>query len=124
MAESDDLKVLAIDPLDCFEDFTVPIGDWLSRDTFDCDAYDKIAAYTRAFAAVSRHPLWDGRIRCLPRVAYNAIDDCGYFIFKIDNNGTTFLVGETLPEIDGHLGFVVGGKPNQNATGGGNGISL
>lgn len=110
--EAEGLKVVAISPLDFFDDYTLAITDWMGRDSYDATIADKVERYTEAFAAVSRHPYWDGRLRCLPRVGYNPAEDEGYFIFKIDNNGTTFLVGRTLPPVDEEMGIFIGGHPN------------
>jgi hypothetical protein len=44
---------------------------------------------------VAKHPEWESKLRNEPRVGYDAASDSRYVIFKIDDNGMRFLVGET-----------------------------
>lgn len=88
------MKVRAISPRDFFHEGTIDVFKWIGNSTERCEEF------MLAVAAVSRHELWEADIRQIPRVAYDVSSDSTYFIFKIDNNGSTFLVGRQLPTVD------------------------
>lgn len=50
--------------------------------------------FESAFSAVQQHDWWETELREKPRVIYDPNNDDTAFIFKLDNNGTTFLVSE------------------------------
>jgi hypothetical protein len=95
------MKVMDVGILDYFEDSTLSLQDWFDSCLYDQDPCDtkmwKIAQFWKAWACVSKHPCADSELRCEPRVAYNPVTEEHYFIFKYNNNGTTFLVGDSLP---------------------------
>lgn len=108
MAERDNdsgLHVLVTGPLDFFVEWTVDIDDWATSPV-------QVSEVVRACFAVAKCKDWDGVQRGYSgRVAYDAASDSHYFIFKLDNNGTTFLVGESIPYgVDGNLYFVPDGR--------------
>ena len=90
------MKVTYRPPLDFFEDATLTLAEWLDKSDPQ-QRIQKMATFMKSVVAVSRHPVWEWDLRCEPRVAYNPALDDTYFIFKIDNNGSTFLVGDSLP---------------------------
>lgn len=82
-------------PLDSYEDYTVSIPDFVRVDParqWGETSTQKWAAFMGASAALLAHPDYDGFLREPPRVAYDRQTDDYYFIFKLDNNGTTFIV--------------------------------
>ena len=92
------MKVMMCPPLDFFVDCTVAVTDWFST------AEDPIWAWNfflEACKVLTKCDFFDCKLRNEPRVAYDATIDSAYFIFKINNNGTTFLVGNFLPEVEG-----------------------
>lgn len=104
------LYILEMGPLDCFTSFTLSAAEWVGRHEEGPEA--AAALLIDACFTVAKHPLWDGVQRSYsPRVAFNAQTDSLYFIFKLDNNGTTFLVGWHLPQgLEGDLYFVPDGE--------------
>jgi len=93
------LKAVAVSPRDAYQSCTVPVQTWLAA---NIERHDE---YIRAVALYVSHPWYDGSLRDDPRVAYDAGNDDSYFIFKQDNNGTTILVGYSLPSM--HSGDVM-----------------
>jgi len=83
------IYVVRREPLDFFGPGTIPVGEWISRDG------ESAAEAIRACAAVTQHPSWEAELREPPRVGYCFHDQTPIFVFKIDNNGTTFLVGRS-----------------------------
>ena len=88
--------VQTVTPRDNFYLATLSVEQWLAnvRSTekggSDLDAWTKLLG---AIQAIGSHDLWDNDDMCHdPRVAYDAEHDSEYFIFKMSNNGTTFLV--------------------------------
>ena len=79
---------------DHFEELTLSVQDWLSIDvdTFCLSKSDKEEIFAQASTAVTLHPYWEDDLRCEPYIGYDFINDYHYFIFKLDNNGTTFMV--------------------------------
>jgi len=88
--------VYAISPLDFFYDATVTVQEWVAYTedppSLGLTRQQRWADFLAAVVAVSQHEYWEWELRDEPRVAYDAISDRYYFIFKIDNNGTTFVV--------------------------------
>jgi hypothetical protein len=108
------MKVLMMAPLDWFYDSCIKVVDWLTSD----DYYSSGDGVTRpddrtapwdlflkaCWAIMQTRPL--DTLRNPPYVAYDAASDSAYFIFKEDNNGTTYLVGDFLPlGIEGEIIF-------------------
>ncbi len=80
-------------PLDYFQEATVEVLDWLSQSRGDFAGLSRrCRAYWGACEAVEKHELWDGELRHMPHVGYDRNRDSEYFIFKLSNNGTTFIV--------------------------------
>jgi hypothetical protein len=97
MAKDSRLSVQAVEPRDAYEPSTVPVQAWIDHVEelpFGLKRLDAWAQFIRAAAEVAKHPSWEWSLRTEPRVGYDAASDSHYFIFKIDNNGTTFLVSE------------------------------
>lgn len=96
------MQIMVLNPLDFFDEYTMTVEEWLSRlrrSEFRSPSTGKIQ-YMQAIAAVSRHKFWEWDIVGSGNVWYNPLTDnyddpC--FIFKISNNGTTFIVGKELP---------------------------
>jgi hypothetical protein len=87
------MKSLAIFPLDFLYDSTRPVREWLEDDA------ERHGEYVLACVAYARNGHFELPLRCEPRVAYDALHDTHYFIFKQDNNGTCVLVGRDLPAL-------------------------
>lgn len=87
-------SVTLAEPLDRFEPLTIPVSVWLAKG--DVQDHEK---YIRACHEYLGSPHADNSLRVEPHVAYDALYDKEYFIFKQENNGTCILVGETLPRI-------------------------
>lgn len=81
------------DPLDFFDDCTVPVSAWLAKGPLE-----RHQRYIDACAAYLANPYAD-ELRMEPHVAYDVFNDTSYFIFKQDNNGTCIIVGDRLPKI-------------------------
>ena len=78
-------------PRDWFDDCTVTVAEWLGRAPLDeTNPYYRWSQWIRACAMVSKI----GRLRTEPRVGYDPVSDQHYFVFKEDNNGTTWFVAE------------------------------
>jgi hypothetical protein len=78
---------------DFFEDCTLPVLDWLANKEGQ-DAKKAWSDFMAATKAVTSHEWWEWELRHEPYVGYDVKQDSHYFIFKIDNNGTTFVVSE------------------------------
>lgn len=81
---------------DYFDSCTVSVTDWLHQATDERDAARRYQSLLHVFSYVAKLDCC-GELRQSPRLAYHAGDDSVYFIFKLDNNGDTLLVGEGLP---------------------------
>jgi hypothetical protein len=88
---------------DWFTSCTLTIEEWLKRDDIreaieDINKWDDLIA---AIHAVHFSGYFDGKLREPPRIGYDVMRDNYYFIFKIDNNGTTFVVSDHyMPELE------------------------
>ena len=109
MTNEQEMYVLeCVQPLDWFDVSTKRVDDWLNElPKFQLEQVEGWKLFLMAVAAVQQHLYWDGELRRVPRVGYNPQNDQRgpsgiYFIFKLDNNGTTFLVSQDeLPEVKG-----------------------
>jgi hypothetical protein len=99
------ITVKVVGPLDFFENHTLLLEEWLARNSEE--RVRCIEDFMRAVIAVSHHEWWDGMMRCEPRVAYNPDGEHPYFIFKLDNNGTTFLVGMKVANFEDGFGETI-----------------
>lgn len=86
------VSYVLVDALDFFEDCTVPVAQWLASG--DARRHED---YIKACVVYAANPYADGRLRVQPHVAYDAVSDAHFFIFKQDNNGMCILVGKRLP---------------------------
>lgn len=96
MATPSGWYVQAVEPKDCFDSCTLTVEQWLAGlgpegSGARCEGWRDLMM---AVEAVVSHSLWEWQLRCTPRVAYDVEYDRPFFIFKIDNNGTTFLVAD------------------------------
>jgi hypothetical protein len=78
-------------PLDYYESSTLSVDQWIKQQR-EQSATDAWSDFLQAVAVVTKEPFWEWGLRLPPRVAYDPVSDGHYFIFKIDNNGTTFVV--------------------------------
>ncbi len=77
--------------LDFFGGCTVPVSEWVhTAEVFL--PHQAWSEFLKAADAVSHHGYWDGQLREEPCVGYNPNTDHHYFIFKLDNNGTSYVV--------------------------------
>ena len=95
---------------DFFATSTISASEWLSRSYGEWGPDSNLTKdnawteFLKAFEAVSVSPGFEWPLREEPRVAYDPIDDTHYFIFKIHNNGMTFLVSRrVMSEVPGGL---------------------
>src|ERR1051325_3877328 len=96
--------VQAVTPRDHFGFVTTSVDEWLNKYSNNEPWHSEIEKaredFKRAEDAVTKHPAWEGELREPPRVAYDPVDDSYYFIFKLNNNGTTFIVSKReMPEM-------------------------
>ena len=109
MVISLEMKVIVLPPLDHLEENTLTLAEWLRKITHaphgdpSCEI-GGMDLFLRAVHAVTQYEYWEFNLRCMPRVAYNPERDEPFFIFKIVNNGTTFLVGDNLPDFEHKVG--------------------
>ncbi len=80
--------------LDWFGGCTVPVSKWVNRAEI-VSVPEAWSQFLSAAEAVSQHEYWDGDLRQEPHVGYNPGKDHHYFIFKLDNNGTSYVVEQT-----------------------------
>jgi hypothetical protein len=85
--------VQAISPRDSYEEVSLLVTDWINKSMIT-DFNIKIEKYYEAYQAVQKHSFWEYHEREEPRVSYDIVHDEEIFIFKIDNNGTTFIVSQ------------------------------
>jgi hypothetical protein len=80
--------------LDFYPDCSVKIGEWLSMQENFFEGLDKI---NEVMKILEVHPEWrrNGLREQCGYVAYDINNDAPCFIFKMDNNGDTFVVSET-----------------------------
>lgn len=100
----DGLTVYCLSPRDFLES-ALEVHDWLlkfypaaeqmTHDSSWDNYFTAVGNFKSAYDAVKKHPDWekDG-LRHTPFVSFNPVSDSTFFIFKLDNNGTTFIVGE------------------------------
>jgi hypothetical protein len=91
--------VEAVPPLDFYMPYTLSLEEWLKRkdDSRHLRRIDKMRFFVAACVAASKHPWWDGVLRDEPRIALDLANDDLVVIFKLDNNGNTFLVRDVTP---------------------------
>jgi len=91
----DGLYVRETGPKDFFDSYTVPVGMWL-KNVREVEGYYSGGEelFNRAVAALAKHTWWDWELRLPPQVGWDFVSDDVYFIFKSDNNGTTFFVSQ------------------------------
>lgn len=104
--------VYALAPRDHFVDVTFSIRDyiaeWLRAEAASLLTSDALSAaqslqdeYLSAASAAVQHPLWESDGLLDGRVVYDMACDCRCYLFKITNNGTTFVVAPfPLPHLD------------------------
>ncbi len=86
-----------IGALDFFEASTVPVFQWMEE--LNCPD-DGLWDFLKAVAVVTKEPLWEWNLRVPPRVGYDPVSDGPVFIFKLANNGSTFVVcHRPMPEL-------------------------
>jgi hypothetical protein len=86
----------ATGPLDSFQYSTLSVFEWIERGPIPA----QWSEFLEAVAEVTSHPLWEWQLRHPPCVGYDPVSDSPYFIFKIDNNGLTFVVSQRhMPEL-------------------------
>lgn len=77
---------------------TIPASRWLAEAEAASETGGPVETssawrdFLEATYAFMHHEFYDGDLREPPVVAYDALADTHYFIFKQDNNGTTFVV--------------------------------
>lgn len=91
--------------LDFYEDMCVEVDDFIARDTAVPRRLARPGEALRDFAeacfAFAKANTRDTDLRCLPHVTVNPLNDTAMYIFKLDNNGTTFLVGRGVSKLTG-----------------------
>lgn len=89
-------QVQDVDPRDHFEDATLTIEQWFANVRASKSPRAIEQAWVDLMAAIravtSEMDPSDWKLRCEPRVAYDAVRDAHYFIFKMDEDGVTYLV--------------------------------
>ena len=96
----EDLVVKVASPLDFFENWACPFNIWLGE---ECPNGHRVALFIAACGLVVNTRYWDNHPREIPYVGYDHHSETYFFIFKIDNNGTTFLVMDKKCKIT-HVG--------------------
>lgn len=112
MSEKRNMRVVATNPLDFYYPHTLSLAEWL-RNVTACDyrgesgldvGVECLARLIEATDALTQHPEWATSfgLRDSPRVGYYPTEsgDGFFFIFKADNNGTTYLVGDYPPGLE------------------------
>lgn len=82
--------VRSIEIKDFYEGSTLTVEEWLKRT--DEPELKKWEKFMSACDELFKHKDWDYKLRTPPRIGYDYEKDCEYFIFKLDNNGLTFVV--------------------------------
>ena len=104
----DHLYVYATGPTDYWEGL-LPADDWLRAPGTPSDVRDRLARWGEALAAVRQHPWWDGKLQggSWPMVSGLPSGEPSphvFFTWKIENNGTTFVVSPVrLPWLEGQF---------------------
>src|SRR5689334_21838149 len=80
-------KVQVAFPRDYFDEATLTIEQWLANG----DARQKWRTLIEVSALAAPHIASDG-LREAPRVGFDPVGDQTYFLFKLENNGTTVFV--------------------------------
>ena len=78
-------------PLDFFDTCTLTVEQWLANTDEPNGRTAKWATLIHACSLVEKYIAVDG-LRQEPRIGYDPGNDGTYFIFKVSNNGTTYLV--------------------------------
>lgn len=78
-------------PRDWFDDCTVSVAAWLQKPTVDDGTDDRLRKWNR-WISVCAMVRGLGKLRQEPRVGYDPVRDQEFFLFKEDNNGTTWWV--------------------------------
>jgi hypothetical protein len=91
------LMVYALPPRDWFFAMTVRATDWIaatqdSKEQEERDGDSSSQRYQRALRAVMRHPFFERDGLTDARVVYRVEHDDLDFLFRISNNGITFIV--------------------------------
>ncbi len=76
-----------------YHESTLTVTEWIARHEGQGRAWSE---FLSAAAAVAEHRDWDGMLRDEPRVVYDALDDQHFFMFKLDNNGTTLFAAHKI----------------------------
>lgn len=95
-----EMKVLESAPLDFFNLHTLTFLQWIKKNVAESKnaEIECWLDFIEACAMFREHAGADADdLCCVPHVGYNQELDCEYFIFKVSNNGTTFLIGRALP---------------------------
>ena len=102
--------VYCCNPLDWFQPFTKTVNECGFLDLPSEFSED----YRCACLAVACHQFWDGERRHEDYVMYGPEVDGYYFAFKLNNNGTTFLVTETphISSVINHTYLLDFAEPN------------
>jgi len=98
--------IQCVPPLDNYNNVTVPLSSWLKwgdnpgneHFVHECNVSEfirKMNMLREAWSLVVNHPNWENELRCEPCVGYDPTGDCEFFIFKMENNGTTLVVSDT-----------------------------
>ncbi|MBI2471491.1 MAG: hypothetical protein HYV59_09655 [Planctomycetes bacterium] len=97
MKESPKWFVYRLDPRDFFEEATLYVSDWIDKEITippHVAKTDKWSEFLSAVSTVTRHRLWEWDFTTEPCVGYDVNSDSYYFIFKMLNNGSTFVVSK------------------------------
>jgi hypothetical protein len=84
---------------DFFTENTLPVLEWIGARE-GTEALKAWSEFMGAVKAVMTHDWFEWELREEPHVGYDIKHDENYFIFKIDNNGTTFVVSQFDMEVD------------------------
>ena len=79
-------------PLDNFVDCTIPITEWLTNQSTVERDLAALTDFCRAAAAVAKHLAPLDLLQREPVVAFDPETDAHFFIFKMNNSGTTYIV--------------------------------
>lgn len=79
-------------PKDFFENKTLSIEEWMQKD--EPNRIEKWEKLIKVIVSLSKHKYWENNLRNAPRIGYDIVTDSDYFVFKINNNGITFIIAE------------------------------
>jgi len=97
--------IQCVPPLDFYTETTLPLSKWLTWKAYavgnnfanDCNIasyIEKLNKLQEVWKMVTEYPDWEKVLRDEPRVGYDPVNDCDFFIFKMENNGTTLVISE------------------------------